>query len=264
MASGLLSCHHGLVPRYRLTVAYLGAAFAGWQRQADQRTVQGTLESALHSVFGQATTVTGAGRTDAGVHAAAQVAHTDLGAHLPGRGLKAALNAALPPDVRIRTASRGADDFHALRDATGKLYVYRMRWRHSDLPWAGLREAQVRPPCDWDAVSEAARLFSGTLDMGSFTVPDHGRQSTVRTILRCSVTRRPGGARVAVEGEGFLRYQVRRMVGVLLEVGWGRRTVDDVGALLAQPAPGAPIQTAPARGLTLEKVYYRPKAMLSS
>ncbi len=251
------------MPRYRLTVAYLGTAFAGWQRQADKRTVQGTLEAALHGVFGHSAAVTGAGRTDAGVHAAAQVAHTDLDARLPGRGLKAALNAALPPDVRIRSASPTAEGFHALRDATGKLYIYRMRWRHSDLPWAGLREAQVRLPRDWHALLAAARLFSGRLDMGSFTVPDHGRQSTLRTIFRFSVTRRPGGARVLVEGEGFLRYQVRRMVGVLLEVGWGRRTVEDVRTLLAQPQPGARVQTAPARGLTLERVYYRPKTMNS-
>lgn len=245
------------MPRYRLTLAYLGTAFAGWQRQPRERTVQGTVEDGLERLFGASVSVVGAGRTDAGVHAAAQVAHVDLAVRLPGPGLKAALNGVLPADVRIRSASRAADGFHALRDATGKRYTYRMRWSEPELPWAGLRQARVRPPRHWNAMEAAAALLVGRHDMASFTVPDHGRSGTRRTIHRCTLSRLPGGAALTVEGEGFLRYQVRRMVGALLEVGWGRHPVEWIHQLLEDPRPGSPMLTAPARGLTLERVYYR-------
>jgi len=248
------------VPRYRLTLAYLGTAFAGWQRQAEERSVQGTVEGALGDLFGEAVTVTGAGRTDAGVHAAGQVAHLDLGVTLPGHGLRSALNAVLPPEVRIVGASRTRPGFHALRDARGKRYVYRLLWRQPRFPWSGLRAASVRPPSDRSAMEQAAALFRGRLDVESFTVPDHGRNDTVRTIWRFDLRFRPGGLTVVVEGNGFLRYQVRRMVGTVMEVGWGRKTVADVGGLIGSPEPGSPVWTAPGRGLTLERVFYGPRA----
>ncbi len=244
-----------------MTLAYLGTAFAGWQRQPGVRTVQGTVEEALTRLFGGTATVTGAGRTDSGVHAAGQVAHVDLAVDVPGHGLRAAMDGALPPEVRVVRAGRAAPAFHALRDARGKRYVYRFLWRAPRLPWAGLRSVVARPPLDRQAMGEVAALFRGRHDVASFTVPDHGRADTVRTIRRFELRFRPGGLTVVVEGDGFLRYQVRRMVGALMEVGWGRRTAGDVERFLAEPVPGQPVWTAPGRGLTLERVFYgRPPA----
>jgi len=252
------------VPRYRLTVAYLGTGFAGWQRQPGVRTVQGELEDALERIAGGAVRVVGAGRTDAGVHAAGQVVHLDLAPEIPPHGLRRALNAALPADLRVRAASRARPDFHARHDAVGKRYTYRMRWRPPDLPWDGLRWAVVPAPSRWEAMEAAAAALTGRIDAASFTVPDHGRAGTVRTVHRLRIRRLPWGAIVEVEGDGFLRYQVRRMVGTLLEVGWGRRTPAEVATLVERPRPGAPVLTAPARGLTLEAVRYRRTAVVDS
>ncbi len=239
-----------------MTVAYLGTAFSGWQRQPGERTVQGTLEAALERLFGRPVTVTGAGRTDADVHAAGQVAHVDLDVALPGHGLRAALATALPPEVRVVGARRVRPGFHALRDATGKRYVYRFAWRAPRYPWSGLRSAVVRPPADRGAMERAAAHFVGRHDFASFTVPDHGRAGTVRTIRRFELRFRPGGLTVVVEGDGFLRYQVRRMAGALAEVGHGRRSEEALRRLLAEPRPGSAVWTAPGRGLTLERVFY--------
>ncbi len=250
--------------RVKLVVAYLGTQFHGWQRQLDQRTVQGELERALGKLIGDpATTVVGAGRTDAGVHAAAQVAHVDLAATIPPEGLVRGLNSILDPAVQIRSARMVSSVFHACKSARGKLYIFRARWAPASLPWADLRSAQVMRVEERAAFETAARLLVGKHDWASFTVPNPGRESTVREIFRVRLQPRREGIDLEFVGNGFLRYQVRRMVGALLEIGWGRRTVGDLRTLIEHPQPGAPIQTAPAVGLTLERVYYRRSPLLS-
>ncbi len=250
--------------RVKLVVAYLGTQFHGWQRQLDQRTVQGELERALGKLTGdQATKVVGAGRTDAGVHAAAQVAHVDLGPTIPLDGLVRGLNSILDPAIQIRSARKVSSVFHACRSARGKLYIFRARWAPASLPWADLRSAQVMRVEERAAFETAARLLVGKHDWASFTVPNPGRESTVREIFRVGLKPRREGIDLEFVGNGFLRYQVRRMVGALLEIGWGRRTVGDLRTLIEHPQPGAPIQTAPAVGLTLERVYYRRSPLLS-
>jgi len=244
--------------RVKLVVAYLGTRFHGWQRQSDRRTVQGELERALRRLTGDSEiTVVGAGRTDAGVHAAAQVAHADLVAAIPTDNLVRAVNAILDPEVRVLSARAASPGFHARRNARGKLYVYRARWAQAVLPWAGLRTGRVERVVRPAELEAAARLLVGRHDWASFTVPDPGCKSTVREIFRVGWRRRRGGVDFEFVGVGFLRYQVRRMVGALLEIGRGRRSLDDLLDLIDHPRPGAPIKTAPASGLTLERVYYR-------
>jgi tRNA pseudouridine38-40 synthase len=171
--------------RAKLTVAYLGRGFCGWQRQPEDRTVQGELERALRRLTGgRRTSVVGAGRTDAGVHAAAQVAHVDLPEAFPLEALPRALNARLERDLRVRAARRVADGFHARKDATGKLYVYRIRWRDPGLPWLGLRSAVVPPIDDPDALVSACRRLTGRHDWSSFTVPEVARRGAVRSVHR--------------------------------------------------------------------------------
>ncbi|PWB72617.1 MAG: tRNA pseudouridine(38-40) synthase TruA [Holophagae bacterium] len=249
--------------RTKLTVAYLGGSFHGWQRQRDRRTVQGELERALAVMTGGLeAAIVGAGRTDAGVHAAGQVAHLDLPSPIPPEGIVRGLNGLLPDEIRVRAAAQVSTDFHARRSARGKLYSYRARWRPSPLPWLGLRCAVVQPISDLRALARAAALLAGRHDLASFTVPEAADEPTVRTLHRVWIRGRRDGLDLHFVGDGFLRYQVRRMVGALLDVGRGQLAHADFERLLAEPRPGAAIRTAPARGLTLERVFYRGTSLL--
>jgi tRNA pseudouridine38-40 synthase len=253
-----------MVVRTKLTVAYLGDGFSGWQRQLQARTVQGELEGSLAKLTGvERIVVVGAGRTDAGVHAVAQAAHADLPERIPTSALPKLINVRLGSDLRVRSATKVRADFHAQKDALGKHYAYRIRWREPDLPWIGLRCAvlpRVRAP---EALEEACRHLPGRRDWAPFTVPEVARCGAIRTLHRADWVWRPTGLDLHVVGEGFLRYQVRRMVGALLEVGHGRMTTAEFLDLLETPSPGVSVPTAPARGLSLERVYYRASPRLS-
>lgn len=253
-----------MATRTKLTVAYLGDRFSGWQRQDRGRTVQGDLEASLEKLTdGLRIAVVGAGRTDAGVHAVAQSAHIDLPVEIPPMALPRLLNARLAGDVRVRSATTKTDDFHARGSALGKHYTYRMRWSEPGLPWQGLRTAVLPRPSEPEALEDACRQLPGRRDWASFTVPEVARRGAVRTVYRVEPVWRRSGLDIHVVGEGFLRYQVRRMVGALLEVGYGKLTIEDLLDLLDSPQPGAHLQTAPARGLSLERVYYRASPSLS-
>ena len=244
--------------RTKLTVAYLGGGFSGWQRQNTVRTVQGDLERAVENLTGvEHVAVVGAGRTDAGVHAVAQVAHFDLPVPIPPDMLPKLLNSRLAWDLRVRCAREVPDSFHARKSARGKHYAYRVSWQPADLPWRHLRSATMPTVVKVDALEDACRLFCGRHDWSSFTVPEVARRGAVRMVFRVDPVWRRAGLEIHVLGEGFLRYQVRRMVGALLAVGGGRMTTDDIVDLLDHPRPGAPLPTAPASGLSLERVYYR-------
>lgn len=244
--------------RMKLEIAYQGRPFRGWQRQRSQPTVQGELEAALAALFrGRRVAVVGAGRTDAGVHAAGQVAHFDSPGPIPPEALFRGLNVRLPPEIRVLSARPVAATFHARKSALGKLYTYRARWREAKLPWSEPRSAAVRKVDHPDAFSTALKLLPGRHDWASFTVPNPATDSTIRTLFSVRFRRRRNGFDLDFVGEGFLRYQVRRMVGALLEVGSGERGLDDLEQLIEQPRPGTKIRTAPATGLCLEHVYYR-------
>ncbi len=254
-----------MAERLKLTVAYLGTSFAGWQRQTGAATIQGELEGALTRVTGGLeAAMVGAGRTDAGVHARGQVAHVDLPAAIPPDDLVRALNGALPDGITVLRARAVARSFHARFSARGKRYVYRAHWGGPRLPWRELRSARIRPPVYRAAFAEAVGRLQGRRDWASFTVPDPDQVRTLRTVSSVRLRLDRHGLAVVVEGEGFLRYQVRRMVGAALEVAWGRRSPADLERLLAEPRPGSPLYTAPARGLTLEKVLYRQAPVLDS
>jgi len=247
-----------MVRRMKLEFAYHGQSFHGWQKQRDQRTVQGELQRALGTLFrGHRILVVGAGRTDTGVHAAGQVAHLDAPGSIPPEALVRSLNSRLPRQIRVLSARPVAETFHARKSALGKLYTYRARWREPNLPWLEPRSAAVREISDSANFSAALDLLVGRHDWASFTVPNPGTKTTTRTIFRVGLRQRRQGIDLDFFGEGFLRYQVRRMVGALLEVGTGNREVDDLRNLIENPRPGAPIRTAPAHGLCLEHVYYR-------
>jgi len=252
--------------RFKLVVAYLGTGFSGWQRQRGARTVQGELEGALARFLraNRPPTVVAAGRTDAGVHAAGQVAHVDLPAGITARALARGLDSRMPHDLRLVSAVVAPDDFHARYDAVAKRYVYRLCRRRAPRPWADLRHAVVHAPLDPDRLARVLERFVGRHDVASFSVTDPGVDSTVRTLAEASCRITPRGAVLTFVGDGFLRYQVRRMVGAAVDVASGVHDLGWVDRLLEAPVPGARIRTAPAEGLTLDRVWYRRPKVLDS
>jgi len=246
------------VTNWKLILEYDGSDFAGWQRQPGaRRTVQGALEEAFARVSGDAVAVHGAGRTDAGVHAEAQVANAQLATRLDAPALHAALNAVLPRDVAVRELAVAPAGFHARRDARSKRYVYRLWTAPVRSPLRDRRSLWVRRPHDLTAMREAASLLVGRRDFATFQAAGSSVRSTVRWLERVEIEGSWGGAvEIAFEADGFLRHMVRNMVGTLLEVGRRRRTPRSIVALLAGRDRTCAGPTVPARGLTLASVRY--------
>jgi tRNA pseudouridine38-40 synthase len=249
---------------YRVTLAYDGSDFAGWQSQgpAAARTVQGTLEDALSLLTGGGrVAVAGAGRTDTGVHALGQVASFALAAPWEPADLMRALNSVLPADVRVLAAASCADDFHARRAATSKLYRYVLDTGAVQVPTRRRLAGHVPWVLEEAAVKAAAALFLGRHDFASLASAGGSVKTTVRTVTRSEVWR-DASAVVGetwvyeVEATGFLRRMVRSMVGALVEAGRGTWTVERLrDALLARDRRAWPAPAA-ARGLTLVRVLY--------
>jgi len=252
-------------PRLVLRIAYLGAGFAGWQRQPGVRTVQGDLEHALARVYRAPVALRGAGRTDAGVHAAGQAAHLDPPFAIPPRGLRAALNRLLADDVRVVAVRLAPPGFDARRSAQAKRYRYRVAWGEPLEPWEGLRCWQLAARPDLARVRRALAAVVGTHDFAAFASSGHagtGARGTERTIFAARLAVRGRRAAVVLDGDGFLRGMARRIAGALVEVGRGAQPVSWFVALVRHPRTAPPAPTAPAHGLTLERVVYagRPPA----
>jgi len=246
------------VARFRLTLEYDGAGFQGWQAQAEgARTVQQVLARAAADLVGVPVVVSGAGRTDAGVHAEGQVASFAAETGLGPDALRRALNARLPEDLAVVACRTVADDFDPRRHAESKHYRYRL-WNGADRSPLRRRRAWAVPArLDLAAMARAARDFEGEHDFGALQSTGSGVTSRVRTVLRCRVAGRAGGeVGVDVEGTGFLRHMVRALAGTLVEVGQGRRDPGSIPALLASADRGRAGPTAPAHGLTLVAVRY--------
>lgn len=247
--------------RYRVLVAYDGTDFSGWQRQADRRSVQQTIEEALLplSPGGAPVDVNGSGRTDAGVHARGQVAHFDLAREIAGPSLRRALNDRLPEDVRVLRAEPAPPDFDARRSAHGKEYRYRV-W-NAEVADPVLRRYRLRVSraLDLAAMRRAAASFVGEHDFAAFTAnPQRPVESTVRRVFSVEVAAEDDSPEVEirVSGEGFLYKMVRSMAGFLLAVGTGKERPEAVAEVLASRVRTARVESAPAQGLTLWRVWY--------
>jgi len=243
---------------FRLVLEYDGRDFEGWQVQAGprpSRTVQGVLADAIASVTGETPRVRGAGRTDAGVHAEAQVASVVVATGLPPERLQAALNARLPEDVGVRGCREAAAGWDALRAARGKHYRYRIWNGPNRSPLRSGRWWWVKEALDIDAIAAAARAFEGRHDFAAFQAAGSSVKTTVRTVTRCAVTGESRGELVLdVQGEGFLRHMVRNLAGTLVEIGRGRWEVARAGEILASVDRGRAGPTAPPHGLCLVRV----------
>jgi tRNA pseudouridine38-40 synthase len=244
--------------RLKLVLAYDGAPFAGWQSQSHRNTIQDHVERAFERILGNPVQVHGAGRTDAGVHALAQCAHADLSNdRLSTARWTEALNALLPPTIRVLRCQHVSNDFHARLSAKGKIYRYRI-WLAPVLPPFEYRRAwHIVRPIDLKILKRAAKQFVGTHNFAGFAA-NRGRQekSTVRTIY--SVRVRQIGPCVAIEfdGDGFLYKMVRLIVGALVKCALGKVRTEDVIARLDSGQMGSARFAAPAEGLFLVRVRY--------
>lgn len=241
----------------KLTIAYDGTSYVGWQRQAAGVSIQHLVEDACAPLAGGSPpAVAGAGRTDAGVHALGQVASVSFESELDAATLQRALNFRLPDDVRIVNVEDAPPGFHARFDATGKRYRYRMAIGPVVSPferWFVWHAPEAR---DVDAMRRAAARLVGEHDFASFQPAGSDVENTVRTIRRLELDTRGDELVLEIEGDGFLRHMVRAITGTLVDIGAGRRTAESIPDVLAARDRRAAGLTAPAAGLTLVEVMY--------
>ncbi len=234
----------------KLTVAYDGTPFTGWQRQNGSRTVQSCLESAFRKILQQSVKITGAGRTDSGVHAEGQVAHAVICSDMPIKTLHRALNAVLPEEVVIRSLSKTPKTFHARYEARRKTYRYTI-WNKPERP---LFERScvwhIPAPLNLKTMERAARLLEGKRDFCAFHSAGRPVASTIRNLYRLRIRGKRGKIVITAEADGFLYHMVRRIVGLLVEIGKGRLEANAVMQSKVIPP------TAPAKGLCLVRVHY--------
>jgi tRNA pseudouridine38-40 synthase len=240
----------------RLTIAYIGTRWAGWQRQENAPSVQQAVEDALGDLIGLPAALAGASRTDAGVHARAQEAHFDLLRDLPLRAVVHGLNHRLPQDIRIMAAHQMPEDFHSRFSAESKEYVYRLSRSQTLSPFVAPYVFQAPRRLDLDALAAAAARLEGEHDFTAFALAGGAHRQPRRTMRAAAWERDGDELRLRIRGDGFLRGMVRGLVGTLLEVGEGKRSVEQFAALLAGKPRGEAGPTAPAKGLTLERVIY--------
>ena len=259
---------------WKLTIAYDGTDFYGWQVQPDRATIQGTLAEAIESVTGERVLPQGSGRTDAGVHARRQVASLFLSAAIPAANFLRALNRKLPESIRVLSAEPVAAEFHARHSARAKTYEYRIFRIHGESeicpPWTARYAWALHWGLDVARMRDAAKLLTGTHDFTSFAASDPdaamrcgedsgaetGKPSNVRTILDSEWREDGGLLTYRVRGDGFLHHMVRNLVGTLVDVGRGQMEPEKVSGILAARSRSEAGATAPARGLFLDSVEY--------
>jgi tRNA pseudouridine38-40 synthase len=247
--------------KFRLTIAYDGTNYAGWQVQKTGLGVQQKIEEALGKLFPSCSRLHSSSRTDTGVHAIGMVAHVEIARKefkMPVAKLALAINAYLPEDIRIMSASRCAPDFHARFDASGKQYRYFV-WNHMAMnPLQRHQAWHVPQALDVERMRSAAKFFLGKHDFKSFAGNrNYEMETTVRTLTRCDIKRNGPLLTFLIEGDGFLYKMCRGIVGTLVQLGRGKFSPDDLKHMLAAKDRRMAGMTAPAHGLVLWKVNYR-------
>lgn len=243
--------------RYKLTLEYDGGPFVGWQRQANGLSIQGALEDAIHALSGHRSEVIGAGRTDAGVHAAGQVAHLDLERERPGAVVRDGLNHHLRPHpIVVLSAEIAPDDFHARFSAISRSYRYRILNRRAPSALGRGQTWWIPVPLDADAMASAAAILVGEHDFTTFRASDCQAKSPVKSLDRLEVVRDGDEIRIDAKARSFLHRQVRVMVGSLKLVGAGKWNNEDLRAALEARDRRAGGPTASASGLCLVGVEY--------
>ena len=247
------------MPRFKLTIEYAGTRYSGWQIQKNARTVQGELDRAVRTVTGRRDfELYGSGRTDAGVHAVAQVAHLDISTNLTADILLRKLNDDLPADINVLAIERVSHRFHARHDAVARRYLYQIARRRT--AFAKPFVWWVKDPLDAARMEAATRVFVGMRDFQSFAAKDDddaGDKSTLVLVERLEISDHGDLLLVTIEGSHFLWKMVRRIVGVLVEIGRGGLEPSAAAEFLRESSAAPAKLTAPASGLFLERVFYR-------
>lgn len=242
---------------YRLILQYDGTRYDGWQRQGNtDKTIQGKIEEILSRLLGEPIEIFGAGRTDAGVHALGQTANFHTDKKLDPEKLKNDLNVFLPEDIAVISASTVPARFHSRLNAEGKLYRYRVALGMEKDVFERRQIYPLNQPLDVEAMRMGAKLLLGERDFRGFSTMRKSKKSTVRRLDRIEITESRGEVDLEFEGNGFLYNMVRILTGTLLEIGMGKRKTDSIEKILESGDRTLAGFTAPARGLTLVKVFY--------
>ncbi len=248
------------VLKFKLTIAYDGTHYAGWQAQKNGVAVQQKVEEAIDGLFPGASRLHGSSRTDAGVHALGMVAHVEIpkaAFRMPVRKLRLALNAFLPEDIRVVSAVGCRPNFHARFDARGKQYRYFVWNDGASNPLLRHQAWHVPRPLDLDAMRAAAAHVEGRHDFKSFAATrEYEMTSTVRTVTRCAIRRQGPLLTFVIQGDGFLYKMCRGIVGTLIQTGLGKLAPGDMKSILERRDRRVAGMTAPAHGLVLWKVFY--------
>lgn len=242
-----------------ITIEYDGGSYHGWQRQKKESTIQEEIEKAIATMTGQAVTLIGSGRTDAGVHALGQAANFHCETKLTPQILVKGLNSLLPEDIVIKSCERANDQFHARYDVISKTYRYRICNQH--LPIAIGRQFAwfIRRPLDRDRMQAAVPYIVGTHDFKGFEATGSPRSHTTRTVFQAELTEEePGAICFTIQADGFLRYMVRNIVGTLAEIGHGKFPPGQMQTILESRDRKNAGATAPPHGLCLVSVTYPP------
>ena len=242
--------------RIKLTISYDGTDFCGWQVQPNGISVQQTIQNAIEQISGERVTITGSGRTDAGVHALGQVAHFDSDSSVPASNWAKALNTILPTSVKILKSERASDDFNARKSAKEKTYEYSFYKAQTELPLKERYAVKLEENPSVDLMKKASGIFVGEHDFKCFNASGGGAKTTVRTIYKIEIIDSQEELKIRVSGNGFLYKMVRSLAGVLLLVGYGKLSQEDCEKILQEKRRSEKIKTLPAKGLMLYSVSY--------
>jgi tRNA pseudouridine38-40 synthase len=242
--------------RVKLTVEYDGTNYAGWQRQTNGLSVQEALERAFEAASGEHTVIHGAGRTDAGVHAMAQVAHLDTQCSIPAEKICFAMNMHLPPDIRVKQSEKADEDFHARFSAKGKHYRYTIYNAMHAPAIHRHTAAHIRGKLDIDVMCEAAGYIVGMHDFACFCASGSEVKDTVRTVYSLDIHQEGPFIIMDIKGSGFLYHMVRIIAGTLIEIGQKKRRPLSMKDIIGSKDREQAGVTAPAKGLMMMEVYY--------
>lgn len=241
-----------------MIVAYDGSGYLGWQSQPGGKTVQDVIEAALEKILKQKVRIHGASRTDSGVHAWGQVCHFDTDSWPHGaQKLHKALQSLLPADILIRSLSKTSDDFHARFSAKGKRYIYKIKLGETT-PFEGrFVLAYARHAIDFQLLKSTFKLFEGRHNFESFAGNVNKEETPIKVLKRVSASKKDSYITITLEGSGFLYKMCRGLVGAALEVARGKLDKKRIKELLRKPQRTHEVVTAPAKGLILDKVFYK-------
>lgn len=242
--------------KIKLTVCYDGTNYCGWQIQPNGLSVQQVVQEAIEKATGEKSKVVGSGRTDAGVHAQRQTAHFETNSSIPAERFYLALNAHLPSDVKVLASEKAEDNFDARKSAKRKTYCYSFYYGEVENPLKERYAVRLEKELNEEKIEKAINLLVGEHDFKAFCSAGSGAKTTVRTIYSIKIEKGNDGLKVLVTGNGFLYNMVRILVGTLLDVGYGKKTENDILEMLNQGKRERGGRTLPAKGLCLNSVEY--------